>query len=102
MEMDEDPEVKHAAHIFADLCYNYREQLTAGIICAGWDQKLGGQVLAWILFNRRFTIEQLYMLPILYCQYHSYWCPGSLSRQGISRHGIDPNTRIFRLQHQKS
>ena len=22
-------------------------------------------------------------------QYHSCWCPGSLSRQGISRHGID-------------
>ena len=22
-------------------------------------------------------------------QYHACWCPGSLSRQGISRHGID-------------
>ena len=22
-------------------------------------------------------------------QYHAYWCPGSLSRQGISRNGID-------------
>ena len=21
--------------------------------------------------------------------YHASWCPGSLSRQGISRHGID-------------
>ena len=34
-------------------------------------------------------MEQPYMLPILYCQYHACWCPGDLSRQGISRHGID-------------
>ena len=32
----------------------------------------------------KFTMEQHYMLPVLYCQYHAYW-----SRQGISRHGID-------------
>jgi len=44
MEMDKDPEVKHAARIFQDLCYNYREQLSAGIICAGWDESMGGQV----------------------------------------------------------
>ena len=35
-----------------------------------------------------FTIEQPYILPILYCQYHSYWCPGDVKSQG-SRHGID-------------
>ena len=34
-------------------------------------------------------MEQSYMLPILYCQYHAYWCPDDLSRQGISRHGTD-------------
>ena len=44
MQIDEEPEVKHAARIFQDLCYNYREQLSAGIICAGWDKKHGGQV----------------------------------------------------------
>ena len=37
----------------------------------------------------KFTMEQHYMLPILYCQYHACWCPGDLSHQGISRHGID-------------
>ena len=37
----------------------------------------------------RFTMEQPFMLPILYCQYHSCWCPGYLRNQGISRHGID-------------
>ena len=36
----------------------------------------------------KFTMEQPNMLPILYCQYHAYWCPGNLRSQGISRHGI--------------
>ena len=39
--------------------------------------------------NTRFTMEQPDMLSILYCQYHSCWCPGDLRSQGISRHGID-------------
>ena len=34
-------------------------------------------------------MEKLDMLLIQYCQYHFCWCPGSLIRQGISRHGID-------------
>ena len=34
-------------------------------------------------------MEQPDMLPIVYCQYHGCWCPGDLSRQGISSHGID-------------
>ena len=37
----------------------------------------------------KFTTEQSSMLSILYCQYHACWCPGDLSRQGISKHGID-------------
>ena len=36
----------------------------------------------------KFTMEQPYMLPVLYCQYHACW-----SRQGISRHGIDQISR---------
>ena len=34
-------------------------------------------------------MEQLYMLPILYCQYHTCRCPGDLRSQGIRRHNID-------------
>ena len=37
----------------------------------------------------KFTMEQPYVMPILYCQYHGRWCPGDLSCQGTSRHGID-------------
>ena len=37
----------------------------------------------------KFTLEQLYMGSILYCRYHTCWCPGDFRSQGISRHGID-------------
>jgi len=37
-------QVKTAANLFREMCYNYRDQLTAGIICAGWDKQEGGQV----------------------------------------------------------
>ena len=35
------------------------------------------------------TMQQPYMLPILYSQYHACWCPGDLRSQGISGHDID-------------
>lgn len=44
MENNEEPTVHAAANVFRDICYNYRDQLTAGIICAGWDKRNGGQV----------------------------------------------------------
>lgn len=44
MENNQEPTVHAAANVFRDICYNYREQLMAGIICAGWDERNGGQV----------------------------------------------------------
>ena len=44
IELGEEPLVKTAASVFQDLCYGYRDQLSAGIICAGWDRRKGGQV----------------------------------------------------------
>ena len=38
-------------------------------------------------------MEQPYMVPILYCQYHSSWCPGDLSHQDIGRNGIDQTSQ---------
>jgi len=49
MEIEEEPLVKTAATLFQRLCYNYRDQLTAGIICAGWDRKVGAQVMQPVL-----------------------------------------------------
>ena len=37
----------------------------------------------------KFTMEQPYLLPSLYCYYHACWCPGDLRSHGSSRHGID-------------
>lgn len=60
MEMNEHPEVNVAANVFRDMCYNYRDQLTAGIIVAGWDKRLGGQVysvpIGGMLVRQAFTI----------------------------------------------
>ena len=50
----------------------------------------------------KFTMEQPYMLLIPHWQYHACWYSGDFRSQGISRHGIDPKTGIFHLQHQKS
>lgn len=44
MEIGEEARVKTAAHIFKKFCYDYRDSLSAGIICAGWDKYDGGQV----------------------------------------------------------
>lgn len=44
METGEPAPVKTGANIFREMCYNYRDSLTAGIICAGWDRREGGQV----------------------------------------------------------
>ncbi|KAG7246151.1 hypothetical protein CRUP_038604 [Coryphaenoides rupestris] len=44
IELDEPPLVETAANLFKASCYRYREELTAGIIVAGWDKRRGGQV----------------------------------------------------------
>ena len=44
MQMGAEPSVHTAANIFREICYNYRDQLSAGIIVAGWDKDNGGQV----------------------------------------------------------
>uniref|UniRef100_A0A670KLZ0 Proteasome subunit beta n=1 Tax=Podarcis muralis TaxID=64176 RepID=A0A670KLZ0_PODMU len=44
IELDERPLVHTAASLFKEMCYRYREDLTAGILVAGWDKRKGGQV----------------------------------------------------------
>jgi len=41
---DEQPTTQTAAAIFQELCYDNKDQLSAGIIIAGWDARHGGQV----------------------------------------------------------
>jgi len=42
--MDEPPLVMAAASIMQELCYQHKEELSAGFITAGWDKKKGAQV----------------------------------------------------------
>ena len=44
VEFGAPPTVHTAAHLFKNISYQYRDQLTAGIIVAGWDAEKGGQV----------------------------------------------------------
>ncbi|KAM9778915.1 proteasome subunit beta type-6 [Syngnathus typhle] len=44
IELDEPPLVETAANLFRASCYRYREDLSAGILVAGWDRRKGGQV----------------------------------------------------------
>merc|ERR1712218_275743 len=44
IEFGNPPPVHTAAHLFKNISYDYRDQLTAGIIVAGWDAEKGGQV----------------------------------------------------------
>lgn len=44
VELEEPPRVRTAARLFQQTCYRYREELSAGIIVAGWDPRRGGQV----------------------------------------------------------
>ena len=43
-ELNECPTVKTAAALFQQLCYNNKNNLSAGIIVAGWDKRNGGSV----------------------------------------------------------
>lgn len=55
-----EPLVSEAASEFRNYCYNYRDSLVAGIIVAGWDKELGGQVysipLGGMLVRQNCTI----------------------------------------------
>ena len=44
IEEDMLPLVRTAATLFGQVCYNNKDNLMAGIICAGWDEYRGGQV----------------------------------------------------------
>jgi len=54
MEMGEEPQVRTAASVFRNLCYNYRDNLSAGILVAGWDKHNGGQVCVGFIYILAF------------------------------------------------
>ena len=44
LELEEPPLVLAAANVVRNISYKYREDLSAHLIVAGWDQREGGQV----------------------------------------------------------
>lgn len=46
IEMGEDPQVRSAATLVKNISYEYKEDLSAHLIVAGWDRRGGGQVFA--------------------------------------------------------
>jgi 20S proteasome alpha/beta subunit len=52
MQTGDKPLVKTAANITKSVIYNNREQFSAGIIVAGHDNKLGGQVQLISVFSK--------------------------------------------------
>ena len=46
IELDSLPKVKTVATLFRSLCYSNKDNLSAGIIVAGWDPIKGGQVFS--------------------------------------------------------
>jgi 20S proteasome subunit beta 1 len=44
LPFDETPTTDVAANVFQEMCYNNKDTLSAGIICAGYDKKNGGSV----------------------------------------------------------
>lgn len=44
LPVNEKPTTEVVANVFQELCYNNKDALTAGIICAGYDDKEGGSV----------------------------------------------------------
>ena len=63
IEFGNPPPVHTAAHLFKNISYDYRDQLTAGLIIAGWDKDNGGQVYSvsgLILLRRLIYIKFIY------------------------------------------
>ncbi|XP_004711790.1 proteasome subunit beta type-9 [Echinops telfairi] len=59
MEVEEPPVVMAAAHVVKNITYKYREDLSAHLMVAGWDQREGGQVyvtLEGMLTRQPFAI----------------------------------------------
>ena len=76
------PQVSVAAHIFQQLCYQNKDNLLAGIICAGWDDKEGGSV--WSIPIGGTLIQQPYSIGGSGSGYIYGYCDANF-KEGMSR-----------------
>jgi 20S proteasome subunit beta 1 len=83
----EPPTTQVAAALFQELCYANKDQLSAGMIIAGWDARNGGQVysipLGGSLHKQAYAIGGSGSTYIYgYCD--SYWRDGMTEAQGVA------------------
>lgn len=79
MQTGTEPLVKTAAHVTKSVVYNNREQLSAGLIVAGYDKSKGGQVIN-ALFHQFIGFSHLY---IPYCQVYVVPLGGMIVRKSL-------------------
>jgi len=84
MELGKAPKVTTAASLFRQMCYHNKNNLMAGIICAGWDEYKGGQVFNIALGGA--CIEQPWAIGgsgsmFIYGYCDAYYKPGMTSSQ---------------------
>jgi hypothetical protein len=56
MMEDEPVNIYRSAQIFRKFLYEYREQLSASVLVAGWDAEEGGQVSVYYICLRMFSV----------------------------------------------
>ena len=82
LELGEAPSVKTAAAIFQQMCYTNKNNLMAGIICAGWDKQNKGSV--WSIPLGGAMVEQDYAIGGSGSTYIYGFCDSAFKR-GMSR-----------------
>jgi len=87
LELGRTPQVVTAATMFQNMCYEYKEQLMAGIICAGWDEVNGGSVYSIPLGGA--LVKQPYAIAgsgssYIYGYCDANWRPGMTREECIS------------------
>lgn len=78
--MNEPPLVRIAANCVRRMIYQYRDDMLAGMIVAGWDKQLGGQVSS-------STIVQFCLISFISLQVYSCPLGGLLVRQPVTLGG---------------
>ena len=65
LQIGKRPLVKTAVIIIRKLCYERRDEVNARMICAGWDDKEGGQVKLFGNFYFYFKFEKIIYWSII-------------------------------------
>ncbi|GAU95830.1 hypothetical protein RvY_07377-1 [Ramazzottius varieornatus] len=86
VQTGEPPRVRVAAKLFQELCYNNRDSLMAGIICAGWDRYEGGQVNLGFHLWTGLTADCFQIVLVLHDSCRRYVRPSARVHRWFRKH----------------